>query len=175
MKYITHNKRGFTLIELLVYIAIFSILITTITLFAISFTKATTRNRIKKEVSLGTHAALKTIIYEIKRANSVYSPTSVFNSSPGQLTLETSQVLPGGEQITYIDFYLDSDSKLYIKRENQNPQLLISENLKVINLEFEHLALDSESVRINLTLEYDTSVSEYQYFYSLSSSGSIRK
>lgn len=173
---IKKNKKGIALVELLVYIAIFAILIVSITLFAIAFIKTTTKSRIKKEVSLGTYSALKTMVYEIKRANSVYTPTGVFDSHPGQLSLETSQELPDGEEITYVDFYLDNDSKkLYIKREGQNPQLLISENLKVTNLEFEHLASSLESVRINLTLEYDTSASEYQYSYSLSSSGSIRK
>ncbi len=169
------KSKGFTIVELLVYIAIFAILMTTITLFAISFVKSTTKSRIKKEVSMGTYSAMKAIVYELKRANSVYTPTSILNSHPGQLSLETSQELPDKEQITYVDFYLDSDNKLYVKRENQDPQLLISENLKVTNLEFEHLADSSEAVRIDLTLEYDTFASEYQYSYNLSSSGSIRK
>lgn len=169
------KSKGFTLVELLVYIAIFVILITTITLFAVAFIKTTTKSRIKKDVSLGAYSAMKAMAYEIKRANNVHTPTSALDSHPGQLSLETSQELPAGEEITYVDFYLDSDNKLYIKRENQNPQLLISENLKVTNLEFEHLASFSESVQINLTLEYDTTVSEYQYSYNLSSSASIRK
>lgn len=174
MEHITHNKNGFTIVELIIYIAVFAILITTITLFALSFIEAATKSRIKKEVTLGTYSAMKAMVYEIKRANSVYTPTSVFGSHPGQLSLETSQELPEGEQATYIDFYLDSD-RLYLKREGQNPQLLISENLKLTNLEFEYLASTPESVRIDLTLEYDTSAPEYQYSYSLSSSGSIRK
>jgi prepilin-type N-terminal cleavage/methylation domain-containing protein len=166
-----HKTRGFTLTELIVYIAIFVILITTVTLFAMAFIKTTTKSRIKKEVASGAYSAMKTMVYEIKRANSIYTPTSVFDSHPGQLSLETSQELPEGEQTTYIDFYLDSD-RLYLKRESQNPQLLISKNLKVTNLEFEYLASAS---RITLTLEYDTLASEYQYSYSLSSGGSIRK
>lgn len=169
------GRQGFTLIELLIYIAVFAILITTITLFAISFVRSTTKSRIKKEVSLGVYSAMKAIVYELKRANSVYTPTSVFSSHPGQLSLETGQELPDGEQITYVDFYLDSDNKLYIKRENQDPRLLISENLEVTNLEFEPLGFIPGSIRINLTLKRDTSISEYQYSYSLSSSGSIRK
>jgi len=169
------KSKGFTLIELLVYIAIFAILLTTISLFAIAFIKSTAKSRIKKEVSYSTYSAMKTMLYEIKRANRVYTPTSVFDNPSGQLSLETSQELPAGEEITYLDFYLDSDNKLYIKREGQNPRLLISENLKITNLEFEHLASASESVRINLTIQYDTTAPEYQYSYSLSSSGSIRK
>lgn len=175
MKHVTCNKRGFALVELLVYIAIFVILILSVTLFAIAFIKTTAKNRIKKEVSLGAYSAMKSMVYEIKRANSVYAPTSIFGIDPGQLSLETSQELPNGEEITYLDFYLDNDNRLYIKRENQEPQLLISENLKVASLEFEYLASSSESVHVDLTLEYDTTVSEYQYSYNLSSSASIRK
>lgn len=169
------KSRGFTLIELLVYMAVFAMLLTTISLFTIAFIKSTAKSRIKKEVSYGTYSAMKTMLYEIKRANSVYTPTSVFDSHSGQLSLETSQALPPDEEITYVDFYLDNNSKLYIKREGQNPQLLISESLKITNLEFERLASASESIRINLTVEYDTPIVEYQYSYNLSSSGSIRK
>lgn len=169
------KSKGFTLIELLVYVAVFAILITTITLFALAFIKNTSKGRIKKEVSLGASSTMESIISEIKKANKVYTPTSIFNTSPGQLSLETSEKLPVDEKITYVDFYLDSDNKLYMKRESQEPELLISENLKVTNLEFEYIASVSESIRINLTLEYDTSAPEYQYSYNLSSSASIRK
>lgn len=175
MKKTENKKQGFTLIEVLVYIFIFIILITTITLFALSFIETTAKTRIKREVSLSAYATMKTILYEIKRADSIYTPTSIFNTHPGQLSLETRQELPSGEEITYIDFYLDSDNKLYIRRESQTPQLLISENFKVTNLEFEYLVSSLESIRINLTLEYDTAAPEYQYSYSITSSGSIRK
>lgn len=169
------KSKGFTLIELIVYVAVFAILMTTITLLAIAFIENTAKNRIKKEVVSGAYSAMNSIIYEIKRANNIYTPTSIFNSNVGQLSLETSQGLPPGEEITYLDFYVDSDNKLYIKREGQNPQILISENLKVTNLEFEHLDSTIDSVRINLTVEYDATVSEYQYSYGLSSSASLRR
>ncbi len=115
MGYKIYNRKGFSLIELIVYMAIFAILITAITLFTTTFIKTTTKNRIKKEVVLGAYSAMNSMLYEIKRANNIYTPTSVFNSNSGQLSLETSQELPAGEEITYVDFYLDSDNKLYIK------------------------------------------------------------
>lgn len=168
-------SKGFTLIELLIYIVIFVLLITVITLFAISFTKAGTKSQIKREVVLGTYSVMRTIIYEIKKSDNVYVPTSVFDVHPGQLSLKTEQESSTEEDITYIDFYLDDNNRLYLKREGQDPQLLVSENLKVTNLEFENISSSSESIKINLTLEYDIPVSEYQYSYSLSSSGSTRK
>ena len=170
-----NKTKGLTLIEILIYISIFVVLITIITIFAINFTEAIAKIKIKKEISLATYSVMNIMLYEIKRANSIYNPTSIFNANPGQLSLETSQELPEGEQITYIDFYLDNNNKIYIKRENQNPQILIPENLRVTNLKFAYLASSSESVKIDLTLEYETLSQKYQYSYSLSSSASIRK
>jgi len=169
------EKQGFTLIELIIYLAVFVILITAVTLFAMDFIKAAGKSRIKKEVSWGARSAMERMIHEIKRATSVYAPTSVFNAHPGQLSLETAEALPNEEQTTYVDFYLDNDNKLYTKRENQQPQLLISGNLRVTNLEFEYFASLSESIKINLAITYNSTAPEYQYSYGLSSSATIRK
>ena len=168
-------KKGFTLIELVIYVSIFIVLVVTITLFAMTFTETAARTRIKRELSSSAYAAMKTILYEMKRADKIYLPTSVFNTQPGQLSLETSQELPTGESSTYIDFYLDSDSKLYLKREGKGPQPLIPEDFRVTKLEFESIGPSFRSVRINLTLESDNPIPGYQYFYTLTSSGSLRK
>lgn len=169
------KTKGVALIELLIYISIFIILITAITLFAINFTETVTKTRVKREISLAAFSGMKAMLYEIKRAENIYRPTSVFNNHPGQLSLQTRQGASSGEELTYIDFYLDSNNRLFIKREGYDPQLLISDNFRVANLEFDYLASSSESTQISLTLEYDTPVSKYQYSYSLKSSGTIRK
>jgi len=168
------KKEGFTLIELLIYVSVFIILITAITLFALTFTEATAKTRIKREVSLGAYSALKAIVYEIQRADKIYTSTSFLNSHPGQLSLETTHDSPIGEIKTYIDFYLDNQGRLYIKKEGQQPRILISEDLRISNLKFISL-VSSKTIRINLTLENNTSVAKYQYSYSLNSSASIRK
>jgi len=175
IKIISTNKKGFTLIEVLIYVSIFVILIVSITVFVITFTETIAKIKIKREISLAAYSAINTIIYEIKRANNIYIPASSFNNHPGQLSLETSQELPPDEKITYIDFYLDNNNRIYIRKENQSPQMLISENFRVTNLKFEYLGSSGESVRIDLSLEYDSPSPKYQYSYSLSSSASIRK
>lgn len=174
-KNISDKKQGFTLIELLLYLGIFIIIITTLSSFAITFIKAVHKSQIKKEVSLGAYSAMKTIIYEIKTAKNIYNPTSIFDFNPGQLSIETTNNLPTGEQITYIDFYIDDDDRLYLKRENQESQVLISEDLRIDNLQFEYIASSPESIRISITVAYDTNNPEYQYSYNLNSAASIRK
>jgi len=169
------KEEGFTLLELLIYISIFIILIAVITLFSVTLIKSVNKNYIKKEVAGSAYTAMKTMLYEIKMAKDVYAPTSVFNAYPGQLSLETTQDTPDGENTTYVDFYLDNNGKLCVKREGRDTEYLISENLKVSNLDFEYLSSVSKSVRINLTVLYDTSNPEYQYLYTLTSTGTIRR
>jgi len=169
------RRRGFTLVELLMYFAMFVILITAITIFSVTSIKTIRKNQIKKEVVSAAYSAMRTMLYEIRAATNVYNPTSNFDINPGQLSLQTIQNLPIGESLTYIDFYVDSNSNLYLKRENSNPQNLISDKLKVSNLEFKYLASSTESIKINLTIEYDSSSPEYQYSYDLTSSANIRK
>lgn len=169
------NERGFTLVELLIYLGIFVVLITAITLFAIIFIKATHKSQIKKEVAYSAFSAIRAMLFEIKMADAVYNPTSVFDYSPGQISLATSENPPINENSTYTDIYVDADNRLYIKKENQQPQALISEDLRVVGLSFGYLASSSESIRINLTIAYDSNNPEFQYSYTLNSSASIRK
>lgn len=172
---IHRSENSFTLIELLVYISIFIIVAVFVTLFVFSFIKASSKSRIQQIISENAHSAMSTMVYEIKEANSVYTPTSIFGVSPGQLSLETNNELPEGEKITYVDFYLDN-GKLYIKREGKGSQILISENIKVTELKFTHIVPENglDSAKIDLTVEYDTPAEEYKSSYNLTSSASIR-
>lgn len=169
------DEKGFSLVEVLFYISIFVVLIGIVTLFAATLIKSINKNYIKKEVVRGTYSAINNMIYEIENSDNVYVPASIFDFHPGQLSLKTTQKPPVGEQYTYVDFYLDNNNRFYIKREGREPQSLMSENLRVVNLEFQRLASSSESIRISITVDYNTSDPEYQYSYSLISSGSIRK
>lgn len=168
-------KNGFTLIELLIYLTIFVILATMITGFAINLIRINAENHIKEEVVSGANLAMRAITSEIKSAISVYTPTSIFGTHPGRLSLETTKNLPIGEQTTYVDFYLDDSNRLYIRREDEMPHMVLSEDLRLINLEFEYIVSVSESVQINLTVGYNTQSPDYQYFYTLTSSATLRK
>ncbi len=169
------KNRAFSLLEFVVYIGVLIILISVITLFSATLIKSLNKNRIKKEVNQGAYMAMKTMLYEIRAAKTVYVPTSKFNVHPGQLSLETSKDVPSGEIKTYVDFYVDENSRLYFKKEGREPILILSENLRVSDLEFEYLSSISESVKINLIVGYNTANPEYQYLYRLTSSATVRK
>lgn len=171
------NKKGFTLIELVIYTAAFVIIAILLTLFVFDLIKVQAKIRISKEVSENSQRATEIMLWEIRHAHSIYTPTSVFDNSPGQLTLETSQNTPEGEEATYISFYLGNDDRLYLKREEQETEALTPENIKINALIFNYLtAAGTDSIRIELSASYRSASLKlaYQATTTLISSASLR-
>ena len=104
---------------------------------------------------------------EIREAQSVYAPTSVFESSPGQLSLKTRNSVPADESSTYIDFFL-CGTRLCVKRESQLPLAITTEKIEIQNLEFAPVQTGSaRSIQITLGAAYRAAVQEMQTTVSL--------
>lgn len=171
------NNKGLTLIELVIYAAAFIMVTMVVTLFAFNLIRAQTKIRISQEVLDNAERAMEVMIFEIKHAKNIYSPTSNFSNHPGQLTLETARNTPQDESITYLDFYLDGDERLCLKREGTEPEALVSENIKIINLVFNYLVASStESVQIQVSATYSepTGKIAYQATTTLVATASLR-
>jgi len=170
-------KKGFTLIEVLVYVAVLSIIILTVSGFLIWTMRSNTKAKVMKETQDNARRAMEIMTYEIKEAKSIYTPTSVFGSHPGQLSLEIKKYLPEGEDNTYIDFYL-CENQLCLKKESKNPIALTSDRVKVSNLVFNQIATTSTlpSIQINLQIDYKTLAErpEYQASFITTSTVSLR-
>ena len=174
------TEDGFTLMELLIYTALFVIIsVVTISLFIqiVSVTETYRRNR---ESLDNARRAMDVITQEIKHAKSVYTPTSVLGSHPGQLSLETTRDADAEtikETTTYVDFYLDADH-LYLKREGQNsPQIITSEKVKVSNLVFTLLnnsGTGNPTIRTQITVVYADPIHGSTNSVSLVSTTSLR-
>lgn len=170
------NKKGFTIIELVIYTATFAIIATLLTLFVFNLIRVQSKIRIGKEVSENSQRAMEIMLWEIRHAHEVYTPICVFDNSPGQLTLETSQNTPEGEETTYIDFYL-GDDRLYLKREEREAEALTPEDIKINALIFNYLtATGTNSIRIELSASYRSASQKpaYQATTTLISSASLR-
>ena len=117
----------------------------------------------RSEVLGNIKSALETMSQEVRHASSVYTPTSVFDASPGQLSLETVRNAVAGEDYTFVDFFVD-DGGLYVKKEGQVEQIIVSEKIQVESLTFTHLnSVDQhQAVRISITASFDTPSSEVQ-------------
>ena len=85
-------KKSFTLIEVLIYIAVLAIIVSVASSFFLWVIRANTKTKAMREVLDNTRRAMEIMTYEIKEAESIYVPTSTFDSHPGQLSLETKNI-----------------------------------------------------------------------------------
>ncbi|MDP2671169.1 MAG: type II secretion system protein [bacterium] len=169
------GEEGFTLIETLVYVfaLIFIMSVLIVVLFQlIALNESSRRSR---EAVSNARLALDAVAQEVRHAKGIYTPTSVFGTNPGQLSLETTRDLPAEEDTTYVDFYID-DSGLYLKREEQAAVLVTSEKIKITNFAVTELnsAATTPAVQIQLTAEYDSPVSGSKNTVSLETTASLR-
>lgn len=167
------NNKGFTLMEILVYVAVLAIIISAISSFLLWAIDSNTKTRVMRETLDNARRAMEIMIYEIKEAKSIYTPTTTST----QLSLETTHYVPEGEKKTYIDFYL-CQSRLCLKKESQDPIALTSDKVEIKNLSFTQVATTSTnpSIEINLAIKYKSPSNqpEYQAAVNLSSTASLR-
>jgi len=170
------NKNGFTLIELLIYIAMLAFITTFLSLFVFNLIGTQAKIRISKETLENSQRAMEIMLWEIEHAQSVYVSTSNFDTHPGQLSIKTSQNTPEGEETTYIDFYIDENERICVKREGIAAEAITPENIRIISLVFSHLKNgDSESIRINLSSTHKQPIKEiYAPSINLISSTGLR-
>lgn len=163
---------------MLVYVAIIAIVITIAIPFIFSVMKSYSRIRANQTVMSDAKLAMDYIVREIKLSKKIYTPTSIFDTNPGQLSLITKINPPTDETETYIDFYMDA-GKLYIKREGEDDAFAVtSDRTTISNLTFKHLNAGefSDSIQIQLTVDYNTpsGKAEFQASQSLISTASLR-
>jgi len=147
-------NKGFTLIEMVIYIAIVTVVVGIVVMFGFAAIRTGAKVKTNAEVLDNSRRAMETIIYEIKKSRSVYTPTSAFDTDPGQLSLEQATTTPVDETATFVDFFKCGDS-LCLRREGSNPMNLTNDRVKVIGLVFTQLSNSSSrpSVQIRLRLE----------------------
>lgn len=172
-----NTQKSFTLMEILLYIVVLSILITVISSFLIWSIQYNTKLKVMRETLDNARRAMGIMTYEIKEAKSIYTPTSIFDVNPGQLSLETKRYLPTGEETSFSDFYL-CGSQLCFKKESQNPIPITSEKVEVKNLFFSQIMTTSAIPSVQITLEVDyknpDNKPEYRASVNLISTASLR-
>ena len=143
-------KKAFTLVEILVYLGIFFLVITIIISFVFWLVRSNTKLKVMREALDNANRIMEIITYETKGAKSIYTPTTNSN----QLSLETTNYLPEGEETTYIDFYL-CDSALCFKKESQDPVVLTSDSVEITNLVFTRIVSgQADCIQIHLSISY---------------------
>ena len=100
------TPNGFTLLEMLIYVALVATVMSSVVFFGIWVIQVGVKSRINSEVMGNARSAMETMVYEIKKSQSVYAPTSVFDSSLGQLSLEQTKDAGSDESSGFIDFFI---------------------------------------------------------------------
>jgi len=171
------SLRGFTFIELLVYVATLAVIMLAISSFFLWSNKANTKSKANREVLDNANRVIEIISSEIKEADSIYTPTTVFDSSPGQLSLATTKYLPVNEGASYIDFYLCGTQRniLCMKKESQSSVAITSDRVEVSNLTFKQIATSSSafSIQINLTIRYKNPNNKPEYQASMETTTTV--
>lgn len=146
------KRPGFTIMETVAYVAVLAIIIGAIVSLFLWTVKIQKKTRAIQEVTDNARIAMRTVSQEIEEAEDIYSPTSVFNSDDGQLSLETGKYLGSGETFSFIDFYLCGEA-LCLKKEGSEPTAVISNKVKVNKLKFTMVATNGhKSVEIEINL-----------------------
>lgn len=171
------KQKGFTLVEMLVYVSVLTVISVAIVSFLFWAIKTNAKSRTMAEVSDNARRAMETMVYEIRQATGVYTPTSAFDANPGQLSLETKINPRDNETKTYEDFYL-ADGKLYLKKEGISPEQITSDQVRVSNLIFKNIGSSGNlaNIQINLQVEDNDSSGrpEFQAEINLISSATLR-
>ncbi|MFH1968296.1 MAG: type II secretion system protein [bacterium] len=165
------KEKGFTIIESLVAVILLSIVILAATGFVFWFTYYNNKLKSERELLENSRNVMQGILYEIERAESIYTPTSSLN----QLSLATYDYLPADEIKTFIDFFLCDSSRICFKKESQSPVFLTPDTVYVESLQFTQISTNgANSVKINLSARYNTNDPSQNFTVSLSSTGSLR-
>jgi len=148
------RQAGFTLIEILAACGIFIIIFGVLTGFIVWVYGSVVKIQAVSEVENSFQQAMETMLREIKRSRSIYTPTS--NSS--QISLATINYTPLGEITSFIDFFICGEQVCF-KIEGQDPVALTSQKTKVQALNFIYLTQAGKptSVQIGLDLGHQNS------------------
>lgn len=156
------DNRGYSLIETLVYTALIGIIFLVIVSVAMVIGRANSRIVSLIELNSGASSATERMAYEIKNAARVYLPSSNFNTTTNpQLSLATSIGAQTGENLAYVDFYLENNT-IFLKQEGSDPVALTPPDISIEDLSFNYYKNDArESVKIDFIAHPVNSLSSF--------------
>jgi type II secretory pathway pseudopilin PulG len=164
------GSSGFTLIETLIYVAIIGGVLSTFIAFSMNVSQGRNKTYVVQEVQSNTRHAMDVMSQRIRAATSVTIGSSTFGSDPGVLQLAMADA---SKNPTIINLTADNGI-LQIKEGASAAVSLTSTEVDVTNLVFTNLTDgDRESVRIQMTVGYDSSAVGVENIYSQSVSTAV--
>ncbi len=137
------------MIEMLAYTSILILLVTVVIYTLITMNSLYRSIKSSAGIESAVHVTLERMTREIRGASSIDLAQSSLNSSPGQLTLNTTD----SNGATTVQFYMVGQTPR-LKEAGTNVGPLAPEGVRVTSLVFRRIAtIASEAVKIELTIE----------------------
>ncbi|KKU48576.1 hypothetical protein A3H10_03605 [Candidatus Uhrbacteria bacterium RIFCSPLOWO2_12_FULL_46_10] len=166
--------RAFTLIELLIYIVVIGGVAVTFISYSLSVAGVRNKTYVAQEVQANARIAVEIISQRIKAATGVNAGDSVFDSSPGRLSLVMADVL---KNPTVID--VDANGAIQISEGASQPVSITGSRVEATNLVFRNYGGGNarENIGVEITVAYknDSNDVEYNYSQSLRMAVSVRQ
>lgn len=142
-----YTARGFSLVEMLIYVALLAVIATAVVSAMLSLRVVFGMAQAHHALSSAAETSLARMLFEIDRASSVATSTSVFGTSPGSLTVTTEE---GNRR-----FFVQSGA-LRVEEGGVDAGALTPANVSVERLAFTFYEnTNTQAVRIELTLHAD--------------------
>ncbi len=154
-------NKGFTLIEVMIYVAIFSIVVGTLTTFALSMNSSRLRAQVMLEVNGQGASIVRTITQTVRNSTAITAPSA--GNTAGALTLATSV---SGTNPT--SFSVTGET-LYMTEGALSTVALTNNKVKLTNLVFTNLSRASTPgvVQMRFTLSNTASTTRVEQQYSV--------
>lgn len=164
---------GFTLIETIVYVALLGVLLVFVVNSFIQVVDLYARARAEREALANARAVLELVTKNIAQSQSVYAPTSRFNTDAGQLSLMSAATSTPGHMTSYVDFWMDG-GVLMMRQEGQGALALSAASVRVTKFHLERIvqAIGREAVR--MTIRVDSASAKFPASVTLNATAAIR-
>ena len=168
---LSYTQRGFSLIEAVLYVALLGGISVLIINFAVYTLGVHRRAWSERELVVNGRLAVDTLKRAISEAQSIYGPTSIFDSDMGQVSLVYATSTPT-HTTGYADFWLDN-GRLWTRKEGSGELVLSSPAVRIVKFRLERItqAYRREAVRITIQLD---SIGTYPSSVTLNTTSVLR-
>lgn len=156
---VKNKARGFTLVETLVYISLIGVAISGFINFNMTISASRNKNMAINEVHANALTALEFISYKLRAAQTVVLP--------GAGTASSNIIFRSSTDGVDQEIKLDNDILYYIEGAG-TPMAITSSKINIKTLVFSNkkTADDPDSIRIQMSMEYDNPDNSIEYAYS---------
>lgn len=166
-------EKGFSLVEIVLYVALLGMAAAFMVNSFIQITNVYARARAEREVLANARAALTAITDAIASSQTVYGPTSRFNSDTGQLSLATTATSTPGEAASYMDFWVDG-GRIFERGEGQAAIPLSASTARVTQFRFERIMQTLGREAVKTTIRVDAASTKFPASVTLNATTALR-